>query len=77
MPEIDDRSDITGLRQIVGIIVQLADVADQDAWKKFFTDVRSDDFVSDMDFVIRVCEFDEILGTLVDQPEIASDDTLV
>ena len=60
MPEIDDRSDITGLRQIVGIIVQLADVADQDAWKKFFTDVRSDDFVSDMDFVIRVCEFDEI-----------------
>ena len=60
MPEIDDRSDITGLRQIVGIIVQLADVADQDAWKKFFTDVRSDDFVSDMDFVIRVCELDEI-----------------
>lgn len=60
MPEIDDRSDITGLRQIVGIIVQLADVADQDAWKKFFTDVRSDDFVSDMDFVIRVCKIDEI-----------------
>ena len=60
MSEIDDRSDITGLRQIVGIIVQLADVTDQDAWKKFFTDVRGDNLVSDVDFVIRVCEFDEI-----------------
>ena len=36
VPEIDDRSDITGLRQIVGIIVQLADVADQDCLEEIF-----------------------------------------
>ena len=52
VPEIDDRSDITGLRQIVGIIVQLADVSDQDARQELLTDVGRHDFVTDMDLVV-------------------------
>ena len=77
MPEIDNRCDISGLCQIVGIIVQLADISDQDARQELLTDIGRHDLIPHMHLIVGIGQFDQIQGALVNQPKVPGNDTLV
>ena len=77
MPEIDNRCDISGLCQIIGIIVQLADISDQDARQELLADIGGHDLITDMYLIVGIGQFDQIQGALVNQPKVPGNDTLV
>ena len=63
--------------QIIGIFLDLTDIADKDPGKKFFADIRGYDLFSLLDLVIIIFQMDKLKFSLIDQTEISRHDTAV
>jgi hypothetical protein len=59
MTEIDNGSNRAGFGQVVRVIIQLGDIADQDSGQIFLGNVARHDLISHMDVVVVIGQLDQ------------------
>ena len=71
MFKIHHRSKSSGLCQIIGILLDLADITDEDPRKELLADIRGHDLFTLLDLVIIIFQMDKLKFSFIDQPQVA------